>query len=1676
MTLEYQAAKTVSEPIKPEVTFNALCLGNLLKDADLQINEALDERGLEILLELELQTRYSDICRQYKNDVEVIKSNVDAQIKSKVSETMERIHRDCGFISKVMQDEVVRMILRKFPSLRMEGLGFAQDGENGEDVASNPSADFFALYPELQEEMRRMDGDPITIGGGDFQKCKKSICFIYGLWNQMKGWHEEYRDRVINIASNPDLQVAKQDLRAACKADSYGMLGSFMNRGKLWLGASDHHILVESMLRDADKFSFRGDAEFVADLDAILRRLPSLEELVREAKRALHEQMPKIISARCKQLTNTALELQERKCTTQVKIEQEIRANEASSNLRKRFILALNALPHKFSQRLLVVDSVGDAPRKGHFPLYSLMSSSSVLEFSLSGNMKHRQDHLQRYTIHVMGLNADDRHEIQLNPGFVPAPRFHRSHTFNLSPDFAISRAQLLEDERILLAVTDRQGDLYIYYESLTSIDAALSRRNGKQLHSGKIGENFLLAFDESQRMLCVVSTCNLLHIFVYDDGRMSMQARGTAIPLNKWYQEGAYPCHACFVCGSEELLLIDTQAHARVFSLVTLQFRPAVLDLKQIPVSIYSSPDASCLIVSHKHSLGLRFTAYHWSTFGTTDGIPLDVPQLQVDDSLCLTSLANKVHLLRLDVAGQRCESVALDITRRVTEFTFKEKGARTSTTSDAGVTTHNSLIDCHADVWARFPVVPAVGRETISSENLRNSKAIVFITDRDHGRYSHHFSELVATFERTTKKPGGDVLRKVAISGTPFSTALDEIQNDVERNVSKFLAGEWVVNFLCLIPIHIAITKENRFVPLKDGVYSTDLEKSLLGAGVNRIVDLISFGWYESIFQSYMATKPVKVVSSMGEQSVGKSFALNHLVDTSFAGSAMRTTEGVWMSVTPTQDALIVALDFEGVHSIERSAQEDTLLVLFNTAISNLVLFRNNFALSRDITGLFQSFQSSSTVLDPGENPNLFNSTLMIIIKDVVDSDTREIVREFQLKFQKIVHDEQGSNFITRLHRGQLSILPWPVIESREFYKQFSAIKNKLDRQPVTHNAAGEFLHLMKTLMAKLKANDWGALSRTVAYSPGFHILTHPAETMASHRAQLLLSLLPNALEYGLQETEPEIEPLKVLICLDDDETGLTSTAQNLDTDETIRVLDSDYHFFLAPGHTHDVPRENALSILRQTWTLAPRQHVPDPVWVDGLSEHLETLVNERIEHVREWLAANMSRFQAGHASIEDLIRTFEKATVDLKSNVMMCKLQCHAQQEHQTRHGSMSKTRWSIDGPADASLKIEGRRFSSNDEGAPMMCNIVCQAMGRHVHISPCRAHDPAACDGNDQIQHIHKRLHPNPEAPKDFVTHSLFWRRAGFKDPYSREERMNFAKCDSMCSGPDHSAAAGNPAQPSYCTLPIFHAPRNPAGPAPVMGYVSHDGHVFSCRNPAVMQQAFHVIFVIDRSSSMTRQDRRPLRDTPASARIIRHSDNRFGAVLSSLYSFWLARAATLNAGGQGARRDAYSVLLFNSKTTRAVFNDVGSSPDQLLDTLLNYSPATGTDFTSAIQTAQYVMQQGWSTERTPVIIFLSDGESDIEDQTVQAPCMLATQLGKALSFHAVSFGKDRHSSTLRRMSHIALEAQRRAPRDPLLPAEAIVESSYSEALDTVELAETFLGIARSLSKPRGSLVI
>lgn len=385
--------------------------------------------------------------------------------------------------------------------------------------------------------------------------------------------------------------------------------------------------------------------------------------------------------------------------------------------------------------------------------------------------------------------------------------------------------------------------------------------------------------------------------MFIFDENFSSLQGWGTSVNLLPWYGNADTVIrHASFVCGCEEILLVDSGADARIFSFTTQQFRlvffficdhrfsildrPATLHLEQIPTAVYSAPDGSCILFAMANMDDIDFRAFHWTTFGASEGISLKLPQLPLD-SVAITSMVNRssVYLLYLDINIEKCISFALDITKKSTEFTFKEKGGITFRDDKKGETLHNSILDCHSEVWTRFPVLAAVRRQTFIS-STRLGKNLLFVSESNHDAFRPYFSDMIQIFERRTKKPTGDELRTIQVDGISFEDLIAAIP-DFGHTTSFLRAGEWLVELLCLIPIHIAITRENRFVPLKDGVSSAELERFLLGAEVNQIVDTLSFGWYESIFQSYQSKKvgtatscfvdlthsqPVRVVSSMG------------------------------------------------------------------------------------------------------------------------------------------------------------------------------------------------------------------------------------------------------------------------------------------------------------------------------------------------------------------------------------------------------------------------------------------------------------------------------------------------------------------------------------------------------------------------------------------------------------------------------------------------------------------------------------------------------------------------------------------------------------------------------------------------------------------------------------------
>jgi hypothetical protein len=218
------------------------------------------------------------------------------------------------------------------------------------------------------------------------------------------------------------------------------------------------------------------------------------------------------------------------------------------------------------------------------------------------------------------------------------------------------------------------------------------------------------------------------------------------------------------------------------------------------------------------------------------------------------------------LDPSQRKCHSVAIKITQKLNTYAFRRTASRAIRARNLA-TSNNSLIDCHAEVWTRFPIHTPIAREP-NDKAIKHPASIHFVSNLFNPPFARYFREMAMEFEARTRKPTGNKLRNTQVGSVrrwPPSTE--------KPPISKFSTGDWLVGLFCLIPIHIAITASNGFVPLKDGVTSADFEDQLLGADVLEIARAsveflplkrathnhlsISFGWYESIFSSYLANK---------------------------------------------------------------------------------------------------------------------------------------------------------------------------------------------------------------------------------------------------------------------------------------------------------------------------------------------------------------------------------------------------------------------------------------------------------------------------------------------------------------------------------------------------------------------------------------------------------------------------------------------------------------------------------------------------------------------------------------------------------------------------------------------------------------------------------------------------
>ncbi|QRV84782.1 GTP-binding protein [Ceratobasidium sp. AG-Ba] len=1388
------------------------------------------------------------------------------------------------------------------------------------------------------------------------------------------------------------------------------------------------------------------DSAFVALLQPLQGNFPVLEEITKQLYERLGENLleleAKILPEYVDRIVSGERQHQLQAASEARSVNSRRQRDEAFQALMQELKDAMTTTaPAIASSHVIWVESL-EKVTQNHW--------SSTTQYRWSGTHAIARAPQTRHLIYPLELTEQDSQLCQANEGHVPKPKLETRHKFEftLSTGRNIEFLQLVKDK--CLVVISEKGRSHIYIEDNLGLDQSINARHGKVTlnHDSLGGPRCLFAFDQGTRLLAIIHGGKepKLSVYIFDELFSGLRSRGSPIPLKGWYDSNVTIEKICFVPGTEEVCLID-DGRARIFSLISQTFRPASLQINAPVIDAISAPDGSCLFVTAAGQNSRdKLLAFHWASFGKNqDGIHVaDIVHSDAPRIVTRLEGRGRNHLLSLSASTRRVSSTAIQVKQKITEFAFKSNQDNTQAT--AAETFNNSLIDCHYELWTRFPVVPSVSRCTLSPID-RQPRKLVFQSYKPLDELEKYFARMISSFERTTRKPMDGTLAAISV----FSSTNGEMS--LLNGVSEFRFGSFIVELLCLIPLHLAITRDNRFIPLKDGVWDPEYERTLLGADVPAIIDALSLGWYESLLQSYMATKLVRVVSSMGEQSVGKSYCLNHFADTSFAGSAMRTTEGVWLSCTPTESYLLVSLDFEGVHSIERSAQEDALLVLFNTAISNMVLFRNNFALSRDIAGLFTSFQSSAMVLDPNANKGLFNvgravalsnrinsfvqSTLAIIIKDVTNSDAKDIVKEFSLKFRQIVEKEQDQNFISRLHRGHIQIIPWPVINSPGFYTLFRQLRAKLDQQAFTHGTAGAFLHNLKTLMAKIKAQDWGALD----------------QNLAAHRAQQLLERLPRALYDGCTEDGP---------------------LKNMDTDEELKPENETMNFFVSDFAGEATP-ENEASIGAALQALiighgpsaGPRQYVQDGEYVDVLQDLIYKGLEQRIDRVRQWVTLNVARFPSNNQDVRNLFGKINSSALAMRANVRICSATCsdcqlhclrpyrHTDETHncRTNHRCLFDCAITEDHPTRESCGLPLDHFHGLDHAAIHLCG------QEHSCMSLCEA--DGICQIETRPSAIQEQFSGRHEAFQ-YTRYSQIDRRLSCVVPIPPGELTHtgphthdtdddiFHFCDTRCPNCQY-----------LCTLPLGH---------PQQLHETSHGSMIATRW-VIEGDAADRSYELQGRKFGSGDEGAPMLCSLVCAAQGRHVHIDYCRDPDNCDEPECEHIGERMHPEPDRPKDWISHAMFCAQTRS---NNFTSTTNQLITQLSSQLGRGGTDFHKALCHAQSLIESHWSSDRAPVIVFLSDGECNINDNTVYDLCRTCVRLGKALAFYSVSFGTDVYSASLRKMADIAREVYATAPQDVLTAARGN-PCAYANAIDSIQLADTFLGIASSLQKPRASLI-
>ena len=253
------------------------------------------------------------------------------------------------------------------------------------------------------------------------------------------------------------------------------------------------------------------------------------------------------------------------------------------------------------------------------------------------------------------------------------------------------------------------------------------------------------------------------------------------------------------------------------------------------------SSPDGTCVFLTTFAPSGeiIEVKACHSASFGIFSGFELNLAGMTICN-LQVTSfvIRSNAYLVFSTPGSAHLHTIKVQVITKSSNYAIKAQYSafRRSLASDTGrqAPKHNCLLDCHADVWGRYPIAATISR---ASPVVHNELPSICFVSSQHGKpFASYFRTLAQIFELQTNKPTGGLL---GINEVISIQDKASILSGKHLTVSTVPAGLWLIELLCLIPLHLAVADGNAFITLKDGVRSSDFEHAILGLNHIQVAD---------------------------------------------------------------------------------------------------------------------------------------------------------------------------------------------------------------------------------------------------------------------------------------------------------------------------------------------------------------------------------------------------------------------------------------------------------------------------------------------------------------------------------------------------------------------------------------------------------------------------------------------------------------------------------------------------------------------------------------------------------------------------------------------------------------------------------------------------------------------